>query len=716
MNWKEVPGFFDSDLVYKLAVNKFSDDSTFVEIGSWMGKSASCLGQLIKESKKNIKVFAVDTFEGSEEHTEIVNDIRNNSTSLLEIFQRNMSLCEVDDIVSPIQGRSLDIASQFDDESIDFIFIDASHDYENVLADITAWYPKLKPGGLIAGDDYALCWSGVIQAVDEYFKNKTTFFLNGNLNYDYSQRIFHWCNFKPKPEETKMNVTLYAIAKNEERNIEKFIKNSKRFSHTVVIDTGSTDNTVSLLKDAGIEVYEHSQSKKEFDFSVARNQALSYVKTDWAFSIDFNEDIQDLFLEGLNMIENELTSFKHLRFDDIGEEEPQQSNEVHTRFHRTKNYKWVNAVHEMPVFVSSEEFENEVHIETSIKITKKINRSVSKELFYFDICEREYQKDKTNWYYIWFIFNHYFNVGNHQKALEFGQEYLNVSKSYFDTFRIIAFIKCSICLIQLQDTPKGANYAFHAVSEAMNLGEPYLSQAFSYLTELSKKLNNPNITVFATAFNQNTLLSAERHKAIDNLFLTNLDDIPSTCWTGHRRFAEWIVSYLKPEVTVDLGVDWGFSTFCFAMPRIGQVYGIDNFMGDDFTGLTGGHNYDYVLTKREKLFMDENVTFIKGDFNEIAETWNKKINILHIDGSHKYEDVKNDFETWSKFLSDDGVILLHDTCVESAFGNEYGVKRFFDEIDLPKCTFTHTYGLGVVSKNQQLIKLIQNNFDLSRPL
>ena len=70
MNWKEVPGFFDSDLVYKLAVNKFSDDSTFVEIGSWMGKSASCLGQLIKQSQKNIKVFAVDTFEGSEEHTE----------------------------------------------------------------------------------------------------------------------------------------------------------------------------------------------------------------------------------------------------------------------------------------------------------------------------------------------------------------------------------------------------------------------------------------------------------------------------------------------------------------------------------------------------------------------------------------------------------------------------------------------------------------------
>lgn len=513
-----------------------------------------------------------------------------------------------------------------------------------------------------------------------------------------------------------MNVTLYAICKNEEKNIEKFIENSKKFSHTVVVDTGSTDNTVQLLKNAGIQVYEHPQSKKKFDFSVARNQALSYVETDWAFSVDFNEDIQDLFLDGLDMIQGELTTFKHLRFDDSGEGEPQQSNEVHVRFHRTKNYKWVNAVHEMPVFVSTEDYLSEVPIETSIKITKKINKSISKELFYFDICEREYKEDPTNWYYIWFIFNHYFNVGNHQKALEFGQEYLNVSKAYFDAFRINAFIKCSICLLNLKNIQQAANYSFHAVSEAMNMGEPYLSQAFSYLTELSKKINNPNITIFATGFNPETLRLSERHQAIDKLFLSNLDDIPSTCWAGHRGFAEWLVSYLKPEVVVDLGVDWGFSTFSFAMPRIGHVYGVDTFEGDDFTGKTGGYNYDYVLSKREKLFMNDNVTFIRGYFDDVAKTWDKKIDILHIDGDHKYESIKNDFETWSKFVSDDGVILLHDTCVENAFGNEYGVKKFFEEIDLPKCTFTHTYGLGVVSKNKQLIELIQNNFDLSRPL
>ena len=513
-----------------------------------------------------------------------------------------------------------------------------------------------------------------------------------------------------------MNVTLYAICKNEEKNVEKFIENSKKFTHTIVVDTGSTDNTVKLLRESGITVYEHSQSKEEFDFSLARNQALSYVETDWAFSLDFNENIQDLFLDGLDMIENEITTFKHLRFDDIGEGEPQQSNEVHVRFHRTKNYKWVNSVHEMPVFAPTDDYPIEVPLETSIKIIKNINRSISKELFYLDICKREYKKDSTNWYYVWFIFNHYFNVGNYQKALEYGQEYLNLSKAYFDTFRISAFIKCSLCLVQFKDISRAANYAFHAVSEGMNMGEPHLSQAFSYLNDLSKKLNNPNITIFSTAFNSNTLRSAERHQAIDKLFLTNLDDIPSTCWEGHRKFAEWLVSYLKPEVIVDLGVDWGFSTFSFGMPRIGHVYGIDTFEGDDFTGKTNGYNYDYVLSKREKLFMNENVTFIKGYFNDVAKTWDKKIDILHIDGDHSYDAVKNDFETWSKFLNDDGVVLMHDTCVETAFGNEYGVKRFFEEIDLPKCTFTHTYGLGVVSKNKNLIEIIQNNFDLSKPL
>ena len=128
-------------------------------------------------------------------------ELQDASTSFLELFNIFTLNCNVNDIVTPIQGKSLDAVSMFEDESIDFIFIDASHEYKDVLSDITSWYPKLKPGGLIAGDDYSKCWSGVIRAVDEYFIGKTVFFLNGNLNYPYSSKIWHWCHFKQKEKK-----------------------------------------------------------------------------------------------------------------------------------------------------------------------------------------------------------------------------------------------------------------------------------------------------------------------------------------------------------------------------------------------------------------------------------------------------------------------------------------------------------------------------------
>jgi glycosyltransferase involved in cell wall biosynthesis len=507
-----------------------------------------------------------------------------------------------------------------------------------------------------------------------------------------------------------MEITLYAIAKNEEKNVERFIVISKKFTNTVVVDTGSTDKTVELLKEAGIEVYEHPQTREEFDFSKARNQALSYVKTDWAFSLDLNEDLDEFHPEGLGVIAGEFTAFKHERYDKVGDEEPIPGQTAHIRFHRTKNYTWVNAIHETPMFVPTEEHLNEVTVDTTIKITKNVHNTVDKQLFYLSICEREFEKDSTNAYYLWFIFKHYFEVKNVEKTLKLGQEYLNISKPYFDPTRIDVFIMCSIALINFQDIQKAANYAFHAVSEAMNIGGDVMGKTFTHLMTIGKLTQNPNIIIFASGFSEETLTSKERTDAIDKLFLTNLNDIPSTSWSGHRQFAEKLVRFMNPKVIVDLGVDYGYSSFSFALPRIGHVYGIDNFIGDEFIEEKSPGKYSYVMMKREKLHLQDNLTFIEGDFNEVAKTWDKEIDILHIDGSHHYEDVKRDFETWSEFLSDNGVILLHDTCIENLNGNVYGVKKFFDELDMPKFTFTHCYGLGVVTKNPVMLDYIKTNF------
>lgn len=70
-----------------------------------------------------------------------------------------------------IQETSFEANSQFDDESLDFVYIDANHDFDYVMIDIILWAQKVRSGGIVAGHDYYhFNNSGVIEAVDAYIK------------------------------------------------------------------------------------------------------------------------------------------------------------------------------------------------------------------------------------------------------------------------------------------------------------------------------------------------------------------------------------------------------------------------------------------------------------------------------------------------------------------------------------------------------------------
>ena len=58
-----------------------------------------------------------------------------------------------------------------------------------------------------------------------------------------------------------------------------------------------------------------------------------------------------------------------------------------------------------------------------------------------------------------------------------------------------------------------------------------------------------------------------------------------SAWKDNTDFAVKLVETFNPKVIVELGVDYGYSSFCFAYPKIGHVYGLDWFKGDgvDFT-------------------------------------------------------------------------------------------------------------------------------------
>ena len=163
--YQNIQGWMDFENLYSHMVNEAHHLSHFVEVGSWKGKSAAFMCVEIANSGKIIRFDCVDTWQGSDEHQAggAFEDHDCVNGELLTRFQENMA---------PVTGRfntiiesSVQAAQRYANCSLDFVFIDADHSYPAMIQDITAWLPKIKPGGYLAGHDYY--WAGVKQAVDE---------------------------------------------------------------------------------------------------------------------------------------------------------------------------------------------------------------------------------------------------------------------------------------------------------------------------------------------------------------------------------------------------------------------------------------------------------------------------------------------------------------------------------------------------------------------
>lgn len=164
INYRCIHGFFNGPKLYERMVDLFPENSHFVEVGCFFGRSTCFMAQQIKKKHKHILFDVIDTFEGSPEHESLLE-----GKSFYEAFLRNMRDAKVLGMLAVKKARSEDAVRDYADGSLDFVYIDAAHDYESVKRDIDAWLPKVKDGGILAGDDYNPSWKGVIDAVNEKF-------------------------------------------------------------------------------------------------------------------------------------------------------------------------------------------------------------------------------------------------------------------------------------------------------------------------------------------------------------------------------------------------------------------------------------------------------------------------------------------------------------------------------------------------------------------
>jgi hypothetical protein len=171
-----------------------------------------------------------------------------------------------------------------------------------------------------------------------------------------------------------------------------------------------------------------------------------------------------------------------------------------------------------------------------------------------------------------------------------------------------------------------------------------------------------------------------------------------SAWMQHVPFMAWAIRNLEPRSYVELGTHYGVSFFAavqtaafLKLPL--EARAIDLWEGDRHAGMYGNEVFDHVSARAKKF---SGVTLTRSLFADARKLVpDGSVDLLHIDGLHTYEAVREDFDTWVSSLSDRGVIFFHDV---RETRSDFGVHILWSELQakFPSFTFDHGHGLGVL--------------------
>ena len=202
---------------------------------------------------------------------------------------------------------------------------------------------------------------------------------------------------------------------------------------------------------------------------------------------------------------------------------------------------------------------------------------------------------------------------------------------------------------------------------------------------------------------------------ISNAFSPHEHPLPST-WESHVPFLFCLLHYARPRRFVELGTHHGncFFAACQASRDLNyaiECIAIDTWRGDEHTGVYGEDVFQqflYILRRNYR----KCGKFLRATFDMASYQFDEgSIDLLHIDGLHTYEAVSHDFETWLPKMSDQGIVMLHDTQV---YDRGFGVWRLWRELEAkyPSFQFEHGHGLGIVLIGDNAPGSVRTLFDI----
>ena len=273
----------------------------------------------------------------------------------------------------------------------------------------------------------------------------------------------------------KYKICVYAISKNEEKFVDRWVNSMKEADEIYVLDTGSNDKTVDKLKELGVNVSQ--ENIEPFRFDEARNKSLKLVPDD--VDICVCTDLDEIFEKGWrNKLENlwkkDTTRLAYNYNWKLSEEGIPEVNFYIEKIHSRNDYIWTHPVHEVLKYIGKNK-ENKITTDSiTLNHFPDNNKSRSNYLPLLELSVKEDPQDDRNMHYLG---REYMYYGKWNKAIDTLIKHLSLKTATWKDERCASMRFIARCYQNLNRLEEAKMWLNKAINEAPYLRDPYIELA-----------------------------------------------------------------------------------------------------------------------------------------------------------------------------------------------------------------------------------------------
>lgn len=273
----------------------------------------------------------------------------------------------------------------------------------------------------------------------------------------------------------KYKVCVYAISKNEEKFVSRWVESMKEADEIYVLDTGSTDNTRKELKNLGVHVKKKIITPWRFD--IARNESLKLVPedTDICVCIDLDEVFEKGWRKKLEKAWDEDTTRLAYNYNwSLDENDNPKVNFYIEKIHNRHDYTWTHPVHEVLTYIGNEKENKKIVNDITVNHYPDNTKSRGSYLPLLELSVQEDPDDDRNMHYLG---REYMYYGKWNESIDTLIKHLSLPRATWKDERCASMRFIARCYVNLNRFEEARMWLDKAILEAPYLRDPYMERA-----------------------------------------------------------------------------------------------------------------------------------------------------------------------------------------------------------------------------------------------